>query len=231
MFVAVAGVNTSSSVRHSDAGAVHPAQPLRDGDRAESGCEHQYVPTTTGTSLTYHWVGSDDEGNVAMRLARWMQRGSGGVALWQIEMESARAPLRAWSIERACDALGAEEPWIGFRTGGVLHARGQTWRLPRMIQVGARFDGTIGVGVRELNLELERSHRVTGRETVATAAGTFDSFVLQVEERSQRATEPIAMTAWVAAGPGLVRLEEGSGPMALRYELVAWESGPARAAD
>jgi hypothetical protein len=201
------------------------ADRVRPSDRPGS-CPHPYVPSVPGTELAYHWSGNESEGEITMRTIRSTQEAAGWRIRWRMEM-TGPSDDRVWSVERACEDDATEEPWLGLGSAGAVRMSDSTWRVPSVLRPGDRYQGTVEASVAGLRTTLTRVHRVEARERVLTEAGSFDAVRVRAEERSPHAAEPTTRIEWIARGPGLVRMEEGAGPMAFTYELVSWRQGQA----
>lgn len=83
----------------------------------------------------------------------------------------------------------------------------QSWRLPRELDPGDRFQGTIEASIAGLGIPLTRTHVVLDRRTIETAAGRFSAIGIRIEEQTTAAAEPARSIGWIAPRVGLVRLE------------------------
>jgi hypothetical protein len=161
-----------------------------------------------------------------MRVEHLARSSQGWTARWRMSSEGPDG-AREWTLDRRCDARGAEEPWVGLNSAGVLELGEQTWRVPPSLALGDTYEGTLRASVAGLEVPLTRSHRVTGREPVTTEAGTFDAARVRVEERTSHAAAATVIEQWIAPGPGLVRMIQSSGGAEILYELVDWQRADA----
>jgi hypothetical protein len=204
-----------------EASAEGPA-PDEAGGAALS-CEHPFVPSTPGVTYEYRSESSSGVGTLRVRVLGVRRAGDELEVTWVTEGEPEARMVRR------CGEAGAEEPWLAFGSGeGGLEIRDQTWRVPRSLAIGDEYAGSYTAavsipGAEGLGVTMQRTHRVVGRETLSAAGRTFDALRVEVEDRSELASEPVAMTEWIAEEVGLVRLWMGPEEYRTELTLVAIE--------
>lgn len=214
--------------RDSPAASQSADVPRAGGARAEQerspGCGHPFVPTAQGSLLRYRWTSARGDGEIAMEVERVTRSAADE---WQSRWRMTDGE-RAWTLDRRCGADGAEEPWLGLNSAGALELGEQTWRVPAALAPGDVYEGSVRASVAGIDIPLTRSHRVVGRERVATEVGDFEAVRVRVEERTAHAAAPLVIEQWLARGPGLVRMEQAGGGVEILYELVGWEGATPR---
>ena len=199
-----------------DGGPIASARE-RDLEAPIGACEHRYVPVRVGAFREYLWEGDAESGTIRMELMRASPTDEGAAFIWSVEDDLGNRS----ELVRGCDEDGAEEPWraLGAMPTG-LELREQSWRVPRVLEVGDRYAGTLQVTIASISMPLTRSHRVAARETVTVAGETFDTLRVEIEETSPAATEPVPSVQWLADGVGLVRGWVGPEGYRTTVELV-----------
>jgi len=171
-----------------------------------------------GDVRTFRWGSEDGIGTVSIQLTRARATGDGAVLSWTLEDETGTRT----EIQRECDRLGAEEPWLVLGSAATLAVSNQAWRMPSSLQIGDAFGGAYEVELMGMSVSLDRMHRVVGRERISAAGETFDALRIDVEERAASGSTPVPMTQWVAERVGLVRMWLGPDEHRTEVELVSY---------
>jgi len=137
----------------------------------------------------------------------------------ELNVPGAEEPVET-DFSRRCSEAGAQEPWMGVDFAGLSELLSQGWRWPLHLQAGAHFGGELRRQVMDQQITVEREHRVIGRESVSTPAGSFDAWRVELTDRASPGTPPGEGTAWVAEGVGLVRLRQPTAGGSFSLELV-----------
>jgi hypothetical protein len=210
-------------------GAAGPTGAARVAGSAR--CTSRWFPMRVGATRTYRMEAAGAPGTLTLVLDAVDADGEGVIARWRarrtLEVPDQPEPVE-WTERylRRCAGAEAEEPWTGWGLPmGVMSLGPQSWRVPDALGAGVRFAGTLPARVLGRDVELRRTHEVTGVETVEVAAGRFSALRIA---RSDVGQATLHSTQWVAEGPGLVRAEEALGGGArLVLELVSWSDGDA----
>lgn len=188
-------------------------------------CADSPFAVPVGTELRYHLeLGDGTEAQSAeyvLRLKDTHVEAGERVDAWQLELNvpGAEEPVET-DFSRRCSEAGAQEPWMGVDFAGLSELLSQGWRWPLHLQAGAHFGGELRRQVMDQQITVEREHRVIGRESVSTPAGSFDAWRVELTDRASPGTPPGEGTAWVAEGVGLVRLRQPTAGGSFSLELV-----------
>jgi hypothetical protein len=172
------------------------------------------VPTAPGSVREYRWRTASRSGTARLELAHARSTATGAVLTWSVDTAN------AFTIERACDDDGAEEPWVALATVAAVQLNDQSWRVPRELDVGVRYAGTVDMSVVTFPLRLDRSHAVVARETIEAADASYDAWRIEIEDRFEASVAPVRSVAWLARDVGLVRLIVGEGDMESTFDLT-----------
>lgn len=179
---------------------------------------HPFIPTTVGDVREYRWESPSGAGTIRMELASQRRSRDGFELHWTTHGEHSSEFLRS------CDETGAEEPWLALSASpDGMHLPQQSWRVPADLPVGQTFGGTLTVSMLGLGVTIMRTHRVAARETIHALGREVSTLRIDVEERTEHASQPIASTQWIAEGLGLVRMRIGPDGQQSEVQLTSVE--------